>query len=163
MNNILRNQLILHGFISKYGADLLLDDIADAVLSVYWWRLAVSDCSHLADFGHLVQVDLLVDCHDCLQNIILKQSCFVFGIQFECTLELVLRGGVIADGPHDEAPDDPVVGVVGVVDDSLLNFLNSLSHLSFFIKGKRPVAEAEMVDIGVIELGLRANVDCFWV
>ena len=70
---------------------------------------------------------------------------------------------IIANSSANEPPHDPVIGLLRIVEDSLLDFLNCLAHLAHFVKREGPVTEAEVVAVGVVRVGLGTHVDGFGV
>ena len=69
---------------------------------------------------------------------------------------------VVADCPHNETPDDPVVSILGVLLYTFLDLLDCLSHLAFLEKSKSPMT-VTVVCLWVIQLCTTANVYCLLV
>ena len=70
---------------------------------------------------------------------------------------------IIANSSANEPPHDPVIRLLRIIENSLLDFLNCLAHLAHLVEREGPVAEAEVVAVGVVRVGLGAHMDGFGV
>jgi hypothetical protein len=91
---------------------------------------------------NLIERDLLIQLHNVLQYLHLKQRGFVGWIDPDRLGELVLGLSIASNRAHNQAPNYPVVCVVGIYFYCLLDLLDSLGHLSLLEQGKRPVTIA---------------------
>ena len=69
---------------------------------------------------------------------------------------------IVTNGAHDETPYNPVVGILPILLNCFLDFLNGLALFSFLVKSKCPMPMRAM-GFRVVKLGCTANVDCLLV
>lgn len=102
---------------------------------------------------------MLVELHYPLQKLQLIDCSLVLRVHFECFLELVDSIFVVSDCAHYKAPDDPVLNLVWLKLDGLLDEFACFGHVTFLEQGECPVPMTCMVYFFIFDLFLRLRYD----
>ena len=86
----------------------------------------------------------------------------ILRVKFDGFQKLVFRALVVAHCPHDESPHDPVVRILRILLDTLLDLLDRFGHFSLFEESKCPMSMT-IVRLWIIHLGTSTDVYCLLI